>query len=92
MLKSQENGRVSRFWRRAEGKEKADEIEALRSIYGDQWQNEDELAGAYRVEVTEGRCEAALHIKLPPLYPCSAPPQYQLSAPTLTRSEKESLS
>ncbi|KAG8246385.1 hypothetical protein J6590_086184 [Homalodisca vitripennis] len=70
----------------------ADEIEALRSIYGDQWQNEDELAGAYRVEVTEGRCEAALHIKLPPQYPCSAPPQYQLSAPSLTRSEKQSLS
>ncbi|KAG8304049.1 hypothetical protein J6590_103391, partial [Homalodisca vitripennis] len=64
-------------------------MEALCAMYGDQWQSEDELAGAYRVEVTEGRCEAALHIKLPPQYPCSAPPQYQLSAPTLTRTNKK---
>ncbi|XP_046676099.1 protein IMPACT-like [Homalodisca vitripennis] len=70
----------------------ADEIEALCSIYGDQWQTEDELNQAYCVAVTEGKCDAVLHIKLPPEYPSIAPPQYQLSAPTLSREDKQSLS
>ncbi|KAG8297252.1 hypothetical protein J6590_038856 [Homalodisca vitripennis] len=71
---------------------RADEIEALCSIYGDQWQTEDELNQAYCVAVTEGKCDAVLHIKLPPEYPSIAPPQYQLSAPTLSREDKQSLS
>uniref|UniRef100_A0A1B6H196 RWD domain-containing protein n=1 Tax=Cuerna arida TaxID=1464854 RepID=A0A1B6H196_9HEMI len=69
-----------------------DEVEALCSIYGDQWQTEDEPNQTYCVAITEGKCDAMLHIKLPPEYPSSAPPQYQLSAPTLSRSDKQSLS
>uniref|UniRef100_A0A1B6MFS3 RWD domain-containing protein n=1 Tax=Graphocephala atropunctata TaxID=36148 RepID=A0A1B6MFS3_9HEMI len=68
-----------------------EEIEALSSIYLDQWKTEDGPNHAYSVTISEGEIDIMLHIKLPPEYPSDAPPLYQLSAPSLSRSEKQNL-
>ncbi|XP_046991004.1 protein IMPACT-like isoform X1 [Schistocerca americana] len=66
----------------------ADEIEALASIYGDDWKVEDEVNRSYSISLKECGQEITLYFILPPEYPSTAPPKYQLSAPGLKPEEK----
>lgn len=65
-----------------------EEIEALCSIYGNEWKTEDEENRSYSIKI-EG---AVLYVILPSDYPSASPPQYQLSAPYLGINEKQLIS
>lgn len=66
-----------------------EEIEALCSIYGNDWKVEDESNRSYSIEIKEGRHTVILYLTLPPEYPSKMQPTYQLSSPALKRDEKE---
>lgn len=65
----------------------ADEVEALQSIYPDEWRVENKPSRSYSIRLLF----VTLYISLPLNYPSQAPPTYQLSAPELKRKEKEEL-
>ncbi|NXN94899.1 IMPCT protein, partial [Rhinopomastus cyanomelas] len=75
----------------AEDKEGAqqqvDEIEALSSIYGEDWCVVDEDEKIYCIKVTDSldqpKWTLCLQVMLPPGYPAAEPPVYQLNAPWL---------
>ncbi|XP_069695439.1 protein IMPACT-like isoform X2 [Periplaneta americana] len=69
-----------------------EEIEALSSIYGNEWKTEDEANRAYSIRIEEGTQSAVLYITVPADYPSASPPQYQLSAPTLSAQDKQTIS
>ncbi|GBP41353.1 Protein IMPACT-B [Eumeta japonica] len=68
-----------------------EEIEALSSIYNEDWATESENCRSYSIKIIENKIEAILYVTLPLEYPTSAPPKYELSAPTLDRKAKENL-
>ncbi|XP_006016446.1 protein IMPACT isoform X1 [Alligator sinensis] len=70
---------------------KIDEIEALSSIYGDDWCVVDEDERIFCIKISDcleqPKWTLCLQVILPPEYPTSAPPVYQLNAPWLRRQD-----
>uniref|UniRef100_A0A6P7FCV0 Protein IMPACT-like n=1 Tax=Diabrotica virgifera virgifera TaxID=50390 RepID=A0A6P7FCV0_DIAVI len=64
-----------------------DEIEALKSIFGDEWQV-DSGTGTYSIDISK---EVKLFITLVPEYPSSSLPGYELLAPNLHFSQKKNI-
>ena len=62
-----------------------DEVEALSSIYGDDWCVLNAGSRTYGIKIKDDETGLALtlHITMPDDYPSSAPPQYSLSVPWL---------
>ncbi|XP_038069682.1 protein IMPACT-like [Patiria miniata] len=76
----------------------ADEIEALTAIYGDDWCVVDEANRIYCIAITDqdeadktADCKINLQICLPPEYPNTAPPVYQINAPWLKDAERQTV-
>ncbi|XP_047231662.1 protein IMPACT isoform X5 [Girardinichthys multiradiatus] len=72
-----------------------EEIEALSSIYGDEWCVIDEASRIFCIKISsdaeEQKMTACLQIILPPDYPSTAPPIYQINAAWLRGSERAKL-
>ncbi|XP_051550696.1 protein IMPACT-B-like [Myxocyprinus asiaticus] len=73
-----------------------EEIEALSSIYGDEWCVIDEAARIFCIKVSDDtqqpKWTVCLQIILTPDYPSSAPPIYQINATWLRGQDRMSLS
>ncbi|CAG9792389.1 unnamed protein product [Diatraea saccharalis] len=69
----------------------AEEVEALSSIYGDDWTLESNITRSYRIRIKEGDKEVLLFVTMPPEYPELSPPKYELSAPWMDRAAKRKL-
>ncbi|KAK1172854.1 protein IMPACT isoform X4 [Acipenser oxyrinchus oxyrinchus] len=73
-----------------------DEIEALSSIYGDEWCVIDEASRIFCIKISDDldqpKWTLCLQVILPSEYPTSAPPIYQLNAPWLRGPERKELS
>ncbi|XP_013186771.1 protein IMPACT [Amyelois transitella] len=69
----------------------AEEIEALSSIYGDDWTTESDITRSFCIKVKENKKEALLYVTMPPDYPGQSPPKYELSAPWMDRKSKGNL-
>ncbi|XP_028177138.1 protein IMPACT-like, partial [Ostrinia furnacalis] len=65
-----------------------EEVQALNSIYGDDWSAESEVARTYRVRIRELAHVVLLIVTMSPGYPGQAPPEYELSAPWMDRAAK----
>uniref|UniRef100_H2UUE3 Impact RWD domain protein n=1 Tax=Takifugu rubripes TaxID=31033 RepID=H2UUE3_TAKRU len=72
-----------------------DEIEALSSIYGEEWCVIDEAARIFCIKICNGlekpKLTACLQIILPHEYPSTSPPIYQINAAWLRGSERAKL-
>ncbi|XP_029905485.1 protein IMPACT [Myripristis murdjan] len=72
-----------------------EEIEALSSIYGDEWCVIDEASRIFCIKISsdleEPKLTACLQIILPPDYPSAAPPIYQINAAWLRGLERMTL-
>ncbi|XP_034556250.1 protein IMPACT [Notolabrus celidotus] len=72
-----------------------EEVEALSAIYGDEWCVIDEASRIFCIKISNGLDEpkltACLQIILPPDYPSTAPPIYQINAAWLRGPEKTEL-
>ncbi|RVE52167.1 hypothetical protein evm_003240 [Chilo suppressalis] len=66
-----------------------EEVEALSSIYGEDWSTEG--TATFRIRIKEGKKEVLLHVTLPPDYPTLSPPKYEMSAPWMDRKAKQKL-
>lgn len=70
----------------------ADEIEALSSIYGKEWNVESASENSYSIDIGSNPSRSVhLKITLPPDYPLQSPPVYQFSCPWMTRDAKSIL-
>ncbi|KAM8888065.1 protein IMPACT isoform 1-T1 [Synchiropus picturatus] len=73
-----------------------EEVEALSSIYGDEWCVIDEASRIFCIKISddmeEPKLTACLQIILPPDYPSDAPPIYQINAGWLRGPERAKLS
>lgn len=69
----------------------AEEVEALSSIYGDDWITESEATRSYSIRIEENKNEVRLYVTMPEDYPALAPPKYELSAPWMDRKAKTQL-
>uniref|UniRef100_UPI00398E48A9 protein IMPACT isoform X2 n=1 Tax=Pristiophorus japonicus TaxID=55135 RepID=UPI00398E48A9 len=73
-----------------------DEIEALSSIYEDQWCVIDEASRIFCIRIVDDleapKWTICLQVMLPPEYPTAAPPVYQLNAPWLRGADRIVLS
>ncbi|XP_014340912.1 protein IMPACT isoform X2 [Latimeria chalumnae] len=73
-----------------------DEIEALSSIYREEWCVIDEAARIFCINITneldQPTWTLCLQVILPPEYPTTAPPIYQLNAPWLRGEDRMKLS
>ncbi|XP_010895253.2 protein IMPACT isoform X4 [Esox lucius] len=73
-----------------------EEVEALSSIYGDEWCVIDEAARIFCIKITDDidhpKLKACLQIILPPDYPSTAPPVYQINAAWLRGLDRMALS
>ncbi|XP_075684464.1 protein IMPACT isoform X1 [Rhinoderma darwinii] len=73
-----------------------DEIEALSSIYGDDWCVIDEAARIFCIKISNSldhpEWTLCLQVILPPEYPAAAPPLYQLNAPWLRGEDRLTIS
>lgn len=71
----------------------ADEIEALSSIYGKEWNVDIVSENSYSIDIGADPTRSVhLKVALPPDYPLQSPPVYQFSAPWMTRKAKNILS
>ncbi|XP_030288874.1 protein IMPACT [Sparus aurata] len=72
-----------------------EEVEALSSIYGDEWCVIDEASRIFCIKVSndleEPKLTACLQIILPPDYPSASPPIYQINAAWLRGPERAKL-
>ncbi|XP_071343031.1 protein IMPACT isoform X4 [Trachinotus anak] len=72
-----------------------EEVEALSSIYGDEWCVIDEASRIFCIKISnnleEPKLTACLQIILPPDYPSAAPPIYQINAAWLRGPERARL-
>ncbi|KAK5869928.1 hypothetical protein PBY51_024605 [Eleginops maclovinus] len=72
-----------------------EEVEALSSIYGDEWCVIDEASRIFCIKISndseESKLTACLQIILPPDYPSAAPPIYQINAAWLRGLERTKL-
>uniref|UniRef100_A0A8C6VSQ2 Impact RWD domain protein n=1 Tax=Nothobranchius furzeri TaxID=105023 RepID=A0A8C6VSQ2_NOTFU len=65
-----------------------EEVEALSSIYGDDWCVIDEASRVFCIKISnELQLTACLQIILPADYPCAAPPIYQIKSSDLKEQE-----
>ncbi|CAG9856116.1 unnamed protein product [Phyllotreta striolata] len=64
-----------------------DELEALKSIFGDEW-HVDTGTGTYHIDITK---EVKMYITLTPEYPSNALPKYELLAPNLNIDQKRKI-
>lgn len=62
-----------------------DEIEALASIYDQDWKMENETGTTYSMQVTPN---VKLFITFTSDYPSNKPPEYEMTAPTLSLEQK----
>ena len=69
----------------------AEEVEALSSIYGEDWTTESEAARTYSIKVEEHKNVVILYVTMPEGYPSQCPPKYELSAPWMERKAKTKL-
>ncbi|CAM4662162.1 unnamed protein product [Leuciscus chuanchicus] len=73
-----------------------EEIEALSSIYGEEWCVIDEASRVFCIRISDDTQKATwtvcLQIILPPDYPSSAPPIYQINAAWLRGPDRRTLS
>ncbi|KAJ8375943.1 hypothetical protein SKAU_G00065230, partial [Synaphobranchus kaupii] len=73
-----------------------DEIEAVSSIYGDEWCVIDEASRIFCIKISDNtelpKWTICLQVILPHDYPSEAPPLYQLNATWLRGSERTELS
>uniref|UniRef100_A0A8C7SEM5 Impact RWD domain protein n=1 Tax=Oncorhynchus mykiss TaxID=8022 RepID=A0A8C7SEM5_ONCMY len=73
-----------------------EEVEALSSIYGDEWCVIDEAARIFCIKITDDidypKLKACLQIILPHDYPSAAPPVYQINAAWLRGPDRKTLS
>lgn len=69
-----------------------DEIEVLQSIYGDAWKADTNALGSYAMDITENGVTLSLFVSLPETYPHESPPIYTISAPTLSKTQKDQIS
>ncbi|XP_048870102.1 protein IMPACT [Brienomyrus brachyistius] len=73
-----------------------DEVEALSSIYGDEWCVIDEASRIFCIKISadssSSKWTVCLQIILPPDYPSASPPIYQLNAAWLRGPERTQLS
>lgn len=67
--------------------QQSDEIEALKSIFGDEWHVDTET-GTYNINISK---EVKLFITLTSDYPSSSLPKYELLAPNLNISQKKTI-
>uniref|UniRef100_A0A3Q4AV63 RWD domain-containing protein n=1 Tax=Mola mola TaxID=94237 RepID=A0A3Q4AV63_MOLML len=72
-----------------------EEVEALSSIYGDEWCVIDEASRIFCIKISsdseEPKLTACLQIILPPDYPSTSPPIYQINAAWLRGPERAKL-
>lgn len=72
-----------------------EEVEALSSIYGDEWCVIDEASRIFCIKISSGlkepRLTACLQIILPVNYPSTAPPIYQINAAWLRGPQRDRL-
>ncbi|XP_056679789.1 protein IMPACT isoform X2 [Monodelphis domestica] len=77
------------------GQRQIDEIEALSSIYGDEWCVIDEATKIFCIKITDNlekpKWTLCLQVILPSEYPDTAPPIYQLNAPWLKGQDRVEL-
>uniref|UniRef100_A0A6I8NE94 Protein IMPACT n=1 Tax=Ornithorhynchus anatinus TaxID=9258 RepID=A0A6I8NE94_ORNAN len=77
------------------GQSQIDEIEALSSIYGDEWCVIDEAARIFCIRISDHlehpKWTLCLQVILPSEYPGTAPPLYQLNAPWLKEQDRMEL-
>ncbi|XP_026735306.1 protein IMPACT-like [Trichoplusia ni] len=69
----------------------AEEVEALSSIYGDDWTTESDVSRSYSIRIEENKNEVRLYVTMPSDYPSLAPPKYEISAPWMDRKAKTEL-
>ncbi|KAF5909789.1 protein IMPACT isoform X1, partial [Clarias magur] len=73
-----------------------EEIEALSSIYGDEWCVIDEAARVFCIKISDDisdpKCSVCLQVILPEDYPSSSPPIYQINAAWLRGPDRITLS
>ncbi|XP_053490269.1 protein IMPACT isoform X1 [Ictalurus furcatus] len=73
-----------------------EEIEALSSIYGDEWCVIDQASRVFCIkisdDISEPKCSVCLQIILPEDYPSSSPPIYQINAVWLRGPDRITLS
>ncbi|NP_001079068.1 protein IMPACT [Xenopus laevis] len=73
-----------------------DEVEALTSIYGDEWCVIDEAERIFCITISDSSNKPTwtlcLQVILPPDYPVASPPLYQLNAPWLRGEDRLTLS
>lgn len=68
-----------------------DEIEVLQSIYGDSWKSDENLTSSYGIDISENGVTVSLFVTLPETYPQLSPPVYTLSAPNLSKPQKDDI-
>ncbi|XP_072946484.1 protein IMPACT-A-like [Epargyreus clarus] len=68
-----------------------DEVEALCSIYEDDFITESAESRCYSIRVKENNNEVLLSVTMPPDYPTLSPPKFEISAPWMSRKMKEDL-
>ncbi|XP_052745203.1 protein IMPACT-A [Bicyclus anynana] len=68
-----------------------EEVEALSSIYGDDWNTDSEATRSYSIKIKDDKNEVILYITMTEGYPSVSPPKYELSAPWMDRKVKENL-
>ncbi|XP_050554443.1 protein IMPACT-like [Spodoptera frugiperda] len=68
-----------------------EEVEALASIYGDDWFVESHKTRSYSIKIVEKEYEVTLYVTMPKDYPSQSPPSYELSAPWMDRNDKAEL-
>ncbi|KAF9423688.1 hypothetical protein HW555_001014 [Spodoptera exigua] len=68
-----------------------DEIEALASIYEQEFSIQSNTARSYGIIIKEKMHEVYLYWTMPGDYPSQSPPSYELSAPWMDRKTKEKL-
>ncbi|KAM4704980.1 protein IMPACT [Rhinophrynus dorsalis] len=83
-------------WEEENLQSQIDEVEALASIYGDEWCAIDEAERIFCITVSDStdqpKWTLCLQVILPPEYPATAPPLYQLNATWLRGQDRMALS
>lgn len=70
---------------------KDEELEVLENVYGNEWKVVDEINRSYSIDIVEDKKSVTLFVKFTTQYPKDGPPEYQLSAPYLTKQEKNDI-
>ncbi|XP_045455172.1 protein IMPACT-B-like [Melitaea cinxia] len=68
-----------------------EEVEALSSIYDNDWMTESEESRSYSIKIKENKNEVILYVTMCEGYPSKNPPKYEISAPWMDRKAKEDL-